>query len=227
MEDIPHVWTHLGQTNKAIKAMKSQNVKQLLMEGHVRRPALTEIRPDLRSIKLFARLGKQAFGDDVLLRAIAQELADEGFEIIAAHDVLPDILIEKGTLGRHKPNKAQQSDIDRGIEVATTLGKLDVGQSVVVQQGIVLGVEAIEGTDALLNRCADLKRKGAGGVLVKVTKPQQDKRLDLPTMGIRTIDNAIKAGLSGVALTAGGGLLLDRDEMITQADKAGLFLMGI
>lgn len=227
LNDTPHVWTHLGQTSKTIKAMKAQDVKRLVMVGGVRRPALTEIRPDMRTLKLFTRLGKRAFGDDALLRAIAGELESEGFEIVGAHDVLPNILIEKGVLGKHKPNKAQQRDIERGIEVATNLGQLDVGQSVVVQQGIVLGVEAVEGTDALLSRCTDLKRKGAGGVLVKITKPQQDKRLDLPTMGIRTIENAIDAGLSGVTLTAGGGLLLDREDMIKLADKAGLFLMGI
>ena len=113
------------------------------------------------------------------------------------------------------------------MEVASELGRLDIGQAVIVQQGLVLGVEGIEGTDELIRRCGDYRRKGDGGVLVKLRKPQQDMRIDLPTIGARTVERAHESGLRGIAVHTGNGLIVDEAEVIRLADKYGLFVMGV
>jgi len=125
------------------------------------------------------------------------------------------------------PDEQAEADIKRGIEVARGLGALDVGQAVVVQQGIVLGVEAIEGTDRLIRRCGELRREGPGGVLVKMKKPGQDRRLDLPTIGVNTVREAASAGLRGIAVETGGALVLGRDAVTAEADRMGLFVIGV
>ncbi len=219
-------WVRMGAAGKAIDLLKAEGVDTLVMAGHVRRPALSELKPDFRTLQLFARLGRRALGDDTLLRAVAQELEAEGFRIISPHEIDPTLLSPVGALSRRMPTADEHEDITRGITVARTLGQLDVGQGCVVQQGIVLAVEAVEGTDAMLARCQKLRRKGAGGVLVKVCKPQQDTRLDLPTIGLRTLTTAYQAGLSGIAVQAGASLLLDQDEVRATADRLGLFVIG-
>jgi DUF1009 family protein len=140
---------------------------------------------------------------------------------------LGDLLALLGVWGSVQPDAQADSDIRRGVAVAQGLGALDVGQSVVVQQGIVLGVEAVEGTDALLERVGTLRRAGPGGVLVKLCKPGQDKRVDLPTVGIGTVQKAQAAGLRGIAVEAGAAIVVDLDGMIRAADRAGLFVTGI
>lgn len=225
-ETAPHAWVRLGAAGRAIDLLKAEGVDTLVMAGHVRRPALGELKPDLRTLQLFARLGRRALGDDTLLRAVASELEGEGFHIIAPHEIDPTLLSPEGALSSRTPNTDEQADIARAIEVAQKLGHLDVGQGVVVQQGIVIAVEAVEGTDAMLTRCKGLRRRGRGGVLVKACKPQQDQRLDLPTIGLRTLTKAYQAGLAGIAVQAGASLLLDRDEVRATADRLGLFVTG-
>ena len=143
------------------------------------------------------------------------------------HEVMPELLVKSGILTKHKPDKKAIADIKRGVEVGLELGRLDVGQSVIVQQGLVLGVEGIEGTDKLIIRCGDYKRKGEGGVLVKLRKPEQDMRIDLPTIGIKTLQNAKNSGLRGVAVHAGNALIVDEKNVIDYANKEGLFIIGI
>ena len=169
----------------------------------------------------------KAIGDDGILRAVVKEIESEGMIVRGIHEVMPEILVKKGVLGKHKPDKQAWEDIKRGIEVALELGKLDVGQAVIVQQGLVLGVEGIEGTDELIRRCGDYKRKGDGGVLVKLRKPQQDMRIDLPTIGPRSVYRAKETGLKGIAVHAGNGLIVDEQEVIKASDAAGLFVIGI
>ena len=154
-------------------------------------------------------------------------LGEEGFRVIGAHEILTEAVGPKGLLSRAGPDAAALGDIARGVAVVRALGAVDVGQGCVVQQGIVLAVEAIEGTDAMLARAATLRRPGPGGVLVKLVKPGQDRRADLPTIGVRTIHAAAEAGLRGVAFEAGGTLLAEREAMVAAADAAGLFLLGV
>lgn len=222
----PHAWTKLGATGEAISILKKNNVDTLVMAGYIRRPSLAEMKPDMRTLQVFARLGVKAFGDDALLRAVSDELQKEGFAIVGAHEIAPSLVTTPGLIGKIKPSVDNQVDIDTGIRIAREIGILDIGQAVIVQQSIVLGVEAIEGTDALIDRCRTLKRKGRGGVLVKICKPQQDKRLDMPVIGIRTVRRAYEAGLEGIALEAGASVILDREEVAAVADKLGLFVTG-
>jgi DUF1009 family protein len=226
--DAPHVWLSLGEASKLRDLSTTEKITEIVMIGHVRRPSLLELKPDWLSVKVLAKIGFNLLGDDALLRAIGQAIEQEcGVRLIGVQDVLGGALMREGALGSVAPDDQAKKDIARGVEVARALGQADVGQSVIVQQGLVLGVEAIEGTDALIARCKDLKREGVGGVLVKLAKPQQDDRFDLPTIGPDTIEAAAKAGLRGIAVEAGRSLLIDRDRVRQLADEAGIFVVGI
>ncbi|WP_448187398.1 LpxI family protein [Azospirillum sp. sgz301742] len=227
VQGFPHLWSRLGAAGSIIERLRAEGVGDLVFAGPVRRPSLSELMPDWRTTRFFMRVGTRALGDDGLLRAVARELEDEGFRVVGLHDFLGELLTVPGPAGTLLPDEQAQADIARGVEVALGLGRLDVGQGCVVQQGIVLAVEAIEGTDAMLERAATLRRPGGGGVLVKVRKPQQDGRLDLPTIGTTTVEKAAAAGLAGIAVQAGGSLTVDRAAVGELADRLGLFVLGI
>jgi DUF1009 family protein len=196
--------------------------------GPVKRPSLLALRPDALGAKLLARVGRAAFaGDDTLLATVIRVLGEEGFTVVGAHEILNDALGPVGLLTQVAPDAVTRADIVRAVAVQRIIGAADIGQACVVQQGIVLAVEAIEGTDAMLARSGALKRDGAGGVLVKLLKPGQDRRADLPTIGPATIAGLIAAGLRGLAFDAGNTILMDRAAMIAAADAGGLFLLGI
>lgn len=223
-----HIWLSLGEAGKLREACKTQNIREMVMIGRVRRPSITELKPDFQGVKLLARLGLGSLGDDGVLRALSAALEDLcGVKIVGAHEVAKNLLLREGVLTKTRPDKKDEADIARGFEIAETLGRLDVGQAAIVQHGIVLGLEAIEGTDALLARAGGLKRGGGGGTLTKAAKPQQDERLDLPTIGPDTIASLARAGLAGVAAEAGRSLLIDRAATIKAADEAGLFIVGV
>ena len=224
---FPNTVLRIGEAGRIIAALKDAGVVDLVMAGGVRRPSFAEIMPDWRGAQLLARIGAGALGDDGLLAAIGRELEREGFRLVSASEILADGAVLAGVLGRHLPDAQAEADIAHGITVAQALGRADIGQAVVVQQGLVLGVEAIEGTDALLVRVGPLKREGPGGVLVKIAKPQQDRRIDLPTVGPATVAAAAAAGLRGIAVEAGGAIVLDRDQTVAAADATGLFLVAI
>jgi UDP-2,3-diacylglucosamine hydrolase len=225
---IPHVLERPGAAGRILARLRAEGVRQLVMTGQAQRPSMLGLRPDAAGARLLVRIGRAFFaGDDGLLRAVARVLEEEGFEIQAAHAVLQDILPMPGLLTRAAPDATARADIARGITVVQALGVVDVGQGAVVQQGLVLGVEAIEGTDALLARCGGLRREGPGGVLVKLVKPGQDRRLDLPTIGPVTIRGAIAAGLAGIAIEAEGTILVERAATVAAADAAGLFLLAL
>jgi DUF1009 family protein len=226
-EDVPVTWLPLGAVAAARDLAKEKGVEEVVMLGRVRRPTLTELKPDWLLLQKLPRIGLAALGDDGLLKAIVREFEAEGFTIIAPHTVFAELLMPEGQLGRHAPDEQALMDIRRATEIVRTLGQLDIGQAAIVQQGIVLGVEAIEGTDALIRRSAHLRREGDGGVLVKMKKPQQDTRFDLPSIGTSTVREAIAAGLKGIAAEAGASLLVDREAVIAEADRAGLFILGI
>jgi UDP-2,3-diacylglucosamine hydrolase len=227
VEGVAHAWCRLGAAAHGLALLRQNDVTELVLAGGVRRPSLAALRPDWRAAKLFARIGFKALGDDGLLSAIVGEFEREGFRVIGADRLLAAGLAPEGILGRLRPDAQALADIAHGQRIARTLGTLDIGQAVVVQQGLVLGVEAIEGTDALLRRCAGLRREGPGGVLVKVEKPGQEQRADRPTIGPQTVTLAAEAGLSGIAVEARATIVLDRDEVISAADGAGLFVIGI
>lgn len=223
----PHAWVRLADGKTALKELRGAGVEELVFAGAVKRPSLLSLRPDRRAAGFLTRIGWRALGDDSLLSAIVAEFEAEGFRVIGADEIWGNGRMPAGALTAAKPDTAAWRDIRRGVEVVQALGAVDVGQGCVVQQGIVLAVEAIEGTDAMLARAADLRRDGPGGVLVKLAKPEQDRRIDLPTVGPDTIACAIGAGLRGLAVEAGGGLILERQAMVAAADEAGLFVYGI
>ena len=224
---VEHAWVRLGQVAPALKALRGAAVEELVLIGPVKRPGLSEIGFDLRSARLMAKVAAQGLGDDGVLRAVIDAFEDEGFTVIGVDDVLAGLLAPRGPIGAGIPDAQAESDIARGLEVLRALGAVDIGQAVVVQQGIVLGVEADEGTDGLLARCAELARKGPGGVLVKIRKPGQARRADLPTLGGETVAGVVRAGLRGIAVEAGGTLIVDRGATAAAADNAGIFLIGV
>ena len=224
----PHKEVRMGAAGEIMAVLRQHGCTDLVLVGPVRRPSFLDIRPDGEGARILARIGRAAFaGDDGLLAAVVRVLGEEGFRVLGAHEVLTEAVGPNGVLGRVGPDAQALADIERGVVVTRALGAVDVGQGCVVQQGIVLAVEAIEGTDAMLARAATLARLGPGGVLVKLVKPGQDRRADLPTIGPGTMVAAHAAGLRGVAFEAGGTLLTDRAACIAAADQAGLFLIGI
>lgn len=225
--DIPHQWIRIGQAGTGFKRFCEEGVEDVIMIGTIRRPTLADLMPDLRTTAFFAKIGLKALGDDGILRALVKEIEAEKMKVIGIHEVMPQLLVQEGCLTKVKPDKQALSDIARGTEVALCLGELDVGQSVVVQQGLVLGMEGIEGTDELIKRSGNYRRKGDGGVLVKLRKPNQDMRIDLPTIGVKTIENAHESGLCGVAVHAGNTLIVDEKEVIKLANKYKMFVIGI
>ena len=224
---VPHAWCRMGAAVTGLSLLRENNVTDLVLAGSVRRPSLGMLRPDWRAAKLFARIGYRAIGDDGLLSAIVSELEKEGFRVIGPDQLLDGELVGVGPLGAVLPGPQSEADIERGLSIACALGALDIGQAVIVQQGLVLGVEALEGTDELIRRCGELRREGPGGVLVKIEKPGQERRADRPTIGPRTVALAAEAGLAGVAVEADATIVLDQDEVIRAADRAGLFVVGV
>ncbi|MDI9349535.1 MAG: UDP-2,3-diacylglucosamine diphosphatase LpxI [Candidatus Symbiobacter sp.] len=227
LTDIPHIVVRLGAVGTALAALRGAGVTEIVLAGGVKRPSLLTLKPDSTGMALLARLSLHAFGDDGLLRVLSDWLEEQGFRVIGVDSLLTGLLADLGVLGKFHPDALAQQDIERGIAVARALGQVDVGQAVVVQQGIVLGVEAIEGTDALLHRVANLRRDGLGGVLVKLCKPGQDRRFDLPTIGVETVARAASVGLRGIAVEAGLVIILGRDQVIERANQSGIFIIGI
>lgn len=227
VRDVAHRWVRLGQVGKALDALHEAGAEDVVMIGPVGRPTLAALKLDWRGARLAGRLGLRGQADKRVIDAIVHELESEGFRVLGAEDVVGSLLTPEGALTTTRPDETAQADIERGVEVAERLGELDVGQAVVVQQGLVLGVEAIEGTDRLLERCAGLRREGPGGVLVKLRKPEQDRRVDLPTIGPRTVAGAVAAGLRGIAIERGNSLIARREQAVADADAAGVFIVGI
>ena len=224
---LSHVTLRWGLAAQMLSWLKQHGVKEVVLAGNVARPSLLSLRPDAASMKLLGRIGRAAFnGDDSILRAVMKVLGEEGFEVVGAQALLAGLLPDAALLAGMMPDDVARADIARGLAVCHAIGVVDVGQSVIVQQGLVLGVEAIEGTDALILRAGGLKREGPSPILVKAPKPSQSNLVDLPTIGPKTIESARAAGLRGLAFQAGGTILLDRTTTIAAAEAAGIFLLA-
>ena len=224
---LSHVTLRWGLAAQMLSWLKQHGVKEVVLAGNVARPSLLSLRPDAASMKLLGRIGRAAFnGDDSILRAVMKVLAEEGFEVVGAQALLAGLLPQAALLAGPMPDDVARADIARGLAVCHAIGAVDVGQAVVVQQGLVLGVEAIEGTDALIRRAGALKREGPAPILVKAPKPAQSELADLPTIGPITVASAHAAGLRGLAFQAGGTILLERETTIAAAEAAGIFLLA-
>lgn len=230
----PHKSVGLAKIGGILEFLKQEGAEEIVMAGYLNRPDFTKMRPDWKGIKLLPRAVMAAGrGDDALLRFLVSEFEKDGFRVVGAHDVMEALLIEKGPLGTLGPDSEAMADIKKGLEVVKATGALDIGQGAVVARGLVLAVEAQEGTDAMLERITTLQpeirgdAKKRAGVLVKIPKPAQERRIDLPTIGHRTLTNAAAAGLKGIAVAAGGALVLDKRDVAKLADELGLFVVGI
>lgn len=228
LQDYPHEWMELTRVGGALEAFRARHIRTLVMAGHVTRPSFRALAPDRKGAALLAKLAAKAWaGDDAILRVVVEFLEKEGFAVAGPERFAGSLPALAGVLTQAKPEGAQLEDIQLGLRAAKALGALDIGQAVAVQQGRVLGVEAAEGTAALIARCGPLQFGGGGAVLVKAVKPAQEKRVDLPAVGPETVKGLVATGFSGLAVEAGQVLLLERGEMIRQADEAGLFITGV
>jgi DUF1009 family protein len=223
----PHIICRLGAAGRMLDWLKAAGVRDLILSGRVARPSFLALRPDAGAARLLPRIGMKAFrGDDALLVAVVMVLREEGFNPLEAQQILNDVMIDApGILTAAHPDEQALHDIRRGLQVLKAMGSADVGQGAVVQMGVVLAVEAIEGTDAMLARAGQLQLEGPGGVFIKVMKPGQDRRVDLPTIGPDTMRAAAMAGLRGIAIEAGGTIVIDRAATLAAAAEAGLFLL--
>lgn len=226
-DDCEIEWVRVGAVGKVYQLLKSHGVTEIVMIGGVRRPSILEIWPDWMGWQLISRVGLMQKGDDGLLRHIIFEIETLGFKVCGIHELMPELLAPAGVWTAQKPTQTDQTDIARGCLTAQLLGLADVGQSVVVQKGLVLAVEGIEGTKALIERAKLLRRRGRGGVLVKMKKPQQEMRVDMPTIGVETVQSVYDSGLRGIAVEAGKVLVSDIESVIRLADKLGVFIVGV
>jgi len=229
-----HHWLSLGKYGLLVRTARKEGCQDIILIGSVVRPALSQVRLDFATVRHLPEL-MRIFrgGDNHLLSGVVRALEQDGLRVLGAQEVAPEILVPEGLLGAHVPSTRDRDDIARGLALIATMGPFDVGQAAVVANNHVLAIEAIEGTDEMLLRIAELRRRGrlrthqGSGVLIKAPKPGQDKRVDLPTIGPHTIDAVIRAGLAGLAVVAGETIVAEPDRAVMAADQAGLFVVGV
>src|SRR5215467_15842637 len=229
-----HHWIALGQAGRFFRLAKAENCREVLFIGTVLRPPLTALRLDWHTIKLMPRVIRFfRGGDDKLLTGVAGVAESGGLRVVGVKDVAPELFVPEGALGRHRPSERDQADIAHALKLIGALGPFDVGQAAVVADSHVIAVEAAEGTDHMLARIIELRGLGrisasAGiGVLVKTPKPGQDRRFDLPSIGPRTIELVGRAGLAGLAVTAGSTMIAEAETAIAAADRQKVFMVGV
>ena len=224
----------LAEFGKISRAFKNADCTHICFAGNVSRPDFKTLRPDLKGLTYLPGAIKAAKeGDDSLLRYVLERFEKEGFEIISPQELCKDLLMPKGHLGQHRLNIEHRDDAEKACKIAAQIGALDIGQAAVVCRGVVLAVEAQEGTDEMLKRVSKLPEALKGnankreGVLAKIIKSNQDVRVDLPTFGLKTVQLAADAGLAGIVGESGRAFLLDRETAIAEADRRGLFIAGL
>jgi DUF1009 family protein len=226
-----HHWLRWGEIGRLFDLLAREKVGDVVVCGAVNRPDFTAIRVDLGAILSLPKiLSFMVGGDDTVLKNVVRFLEDRGYRVVGAHEIAPELVGGADLSGRIQPNADEEANIAVGIEASLTLGRLDIGQAVVAIGGRVVAVEGIEGTDELIGRVVDLRKRGRikaatrSGVLVKAAKPQQDLRVDMPTIGPRTVEAVARAGLAGIAIEAGRVMIVDRAAAIETADATRLFL---
>ena len=214
---------HLGQLGKTLAFFKKQKVRRICFAGAISKPKALSLRPDFRVVRLLLSL--RGFGDDALLRAVAKEVESEGMQLIQAASLVPGLKAPMGLLTRRKPSQEEWEDILYGLPLACKVGHMDIGQCIVVRRKMVVAVECLEGTDATLIRGGELG--GPGCTAIKLLKPGQDERLDLPAIGLETIKTLLAAKYSCLVYQAGKTLFFDREKSITAAEAGGLCILGL
>ncbi len=231
---FPHHWVALGQVGRLTRLMRSEGCRDIVFIGGAVRPALSDVRLDWGTVRALPAIAAALRGgDDHLLSGVSRIFERHGFRVVGIQDVAPELLMPEGSITRLTPDADALADIARGRDLMRALSPFDVGQAVVVIDGHVVAVEDIEGTDGLLARVARLRQekriraRPGRGVLVKMPKTTQDLRFDLPTLGPKTIEGLVAAGLAGIAIVAGYTLVAEADVMTAKADRAGLFVTGL
>jgi hypothetical protein len=234
IKDFPHEFHSPGEPGRIIKALKGAGAADVLLAGRVDRPKFSEMKLDAKGVLLLPKaIAAAKKGDDALLRFIVGICEDEGLNAVSVADAAPALVADEGALGRTLPNEEHKADIEQAFRIVHALGALDVGQAAVVCEGLALGVEAAEGTDAMLTRIGSLRESLRGtqaarrGVLAKALKPTQDAKTDMPVVGVQTVKNAAAVHLAGIAVEAGGALILDKRAVAAEADRLGLFVVGM
>jgi DUF1009 family protein len=229
IENLESIWINIGEIGKAIDAMKAAKVDKIVFVGSLQKPDIFSLKVDMMGAKLLAKITKdKLFGDNSLLSSLTEFLENEGLKVVGVHEILKNLVVEAGNFTNITPNKNEDNDIELAMKLLKELGKFDVGQGAIIENGVVLGVEALEGTDNLIKRCAELKlSKAQAGILVKLSKPGQELRMDLPTIGITTIKNMHKAGFKGIVIEAKKTIFLDQEEVVKYTNKHGMFLKAI
>jgi DUF1009 family protein len=227
-KDIKVELLPLNAVSQIIKTFKSHQVKDLLLAGRVKRCAIPKFMLDLKGAKLLTRIIKTGLSDKALSRAVLSFLESEGFNILSAETLAQDMRVEEGFITVVHPNKTHMKDIERGMKMLREVSKLDIGQALIIQNGLILGVEAAEGTNELIKRCGAIRQKNdSEPILVKICKPNQDKRIDLPCIGDKTIEYMYDYGIKGIALESGLCLLLNKNKTLELANKYGIFIYGL
>lgn len=229
IKNVPHIIIRIGAVGEALSFLRRTGAEEIVMTGGIKRPSLSSLRPDTAGAALLKKLGKAFFlGDDALLKAITAFFEEENFTVVGVDSILTDIIADEGILGKISPNKQEKNDIKLGFSAAKEIGRLDIGQAAIVENGIILGKEDTHGTDALIERCAKLRKaKTKSGVLVKTKKPDQEEKVDLPSIGVNTVENLHKHGFAGVAVEAYHSLIIDKKELLQKADEYGIFVVGV
>ena len=227
--NAPVDWIRVESLTSALNIARRRDISELVLAGGIPRPSPAQLMRDPRSAGLMLRLGARMRGDDDLLSAVVEYLEEkEGFHVVAPEELQKELLAIEGCYGVEEPDAVCRRDIETGVALAQVIGAFDMGQAVIVQKGRALGVEGAEGTDRLLQRCAEfIHRDESGGVLVKLSKPGQERRVDLPAIGVQTVEQASLVGLKGLAVEAGGALILDRHSVTQLANRQGVFVVGI
>ena len=230
IERYPHGWVRVGAMGRFLSLFRQAGCEDIVIIGPMSRPRLRDIVPDFRGLLLLPRFLKRLkTGDDALLRGIVEFLEENGLRVIGAETVLPRLLAAEGVLTGRTPSASDERDIDVAIAAAREIGARDIGQGAVARNGRVVALEDIKGTDAMLHQLAAAREAGEelrDGVLVKLPKPAQERRVDLPTIGVRTVENAARAGLAGIAVEAGGAIIAEAEAVARRADELGLFVLG-
>ena len=228
-----HEWNSLGEVGRAMKLLRTHDVDEVLLAGKVARPRFSDLKLDTKGVMVLPKvLAAARKGDDALLNCMVQMFEAEGFRAIGVAEAAPALLAGEGTLGRIAPSTDDMADIAVGVGVVRAMGALDIGQAMAICEGLVLAVEAAEGTYRMIARVGELPEAIRGvpgklkGVLVKAPKPQQDGKTDLPVIGTDTVQNVAAVGLAGIAIEAGSALIMQRDAVREAADAAGIFVYG-
>lgn len=217
-------WVALGEVSRALAALKQAGVTEAIMAGQVKHPKVFGfLRPDPALLRVLGRLSGR--NTQAVLTALSEVMAEEGITLLDSTAFLTPLIATPGVLGRRRPTSEERDDLLFGFRMAREVARLDIGQSVVVKSRAVVAVEAMEGTDEAVRRAAGLV--GSGLTIVKVARPQQDMRFDVPVVGVRTIEVMAIAGATALAVEAGKTLLLDREALLARADEAGISVCGL